>query len=318
MNSRLRRSLLGAVLALPLLVFLLLGVSGVSRLYGIHAGLALTEHQIQSEYSNSHSALRPLDEPAPPRPVPRILHFIPSPDETPAQVAARDSCLRLHPTWEHKIWNDDAGRFLIATEFPWFLSTYDSLSHTVYRADALRYFVLRHAGGVVLDSNTGCRTILEPLLYYPAWLPDHGSGRLLDTSVLGGEPEHPLWLLATSKFTAPSRFRAPLPSRYRESGPMFATHIWQAYHASKDSSMPNLVRITSEGPEANNVFFFATEEGSKQRKLDEKVLGWAGSHSTEAAFLVIFGYAVAAGICLVIFHAFWRHRRTQKGYRVVE
>ncbi|PHH81355.1 hypothetical protein CDD82_968 [Ophiocordyceps australis] len=318
MNSRLRRWLIGALVALPLLVFLLLGVSGVSRLYGIHAGVALTEHQIQSEYSTAHSASRPLDQPPPPRPVPRILHFIPAPDETPVQVAARDSCLKIHATWEHKIWNQDAGRQLIATEFPWFLSTYDSLLNTAHGADVLRYFVLRHAGGVVLDSNTGCRTSLEPLLYYPAWLPDYGSGHLLDASVLGGEPEHPLWLLATSKFASPSRFRSRLPSRYREYGPVFATRIWQAYHGSKGSSMPSLVRITFEGPETNKVFFYTTQEGNEQRKFDEKVLGWAGNHTAAAALLVIVGYAVTAGTCLVIIHTFWRHQRAQKGYRVVE
>ncbi len=42
-------------------------------------------------------------------------------------------------------------RELIATEYPWFLNTFDNYSEPIQRADAIRYFVLAHFGGVYLD-----------------------------------------------------------------------------------------------------------------------------------------------------------------------
>lgn len=42
-------------------------------------------------------------------------------------------------------------RDFIATEYPWFLSTYDSYSFPIQRVDTVRYFILRHYGGIYMD-----------------------------------------------------------------------------------------------------------------------------------------------------------------------
>ena len=49
------------------------------------------------------------------------------------------------------MWTDAKSRELIATEYPWFLSTFDNYSQPIQRADAIRYFVLAHYGGIYID-----------------------------------------------------------------------------------------------------------------------------------------------------------------------
>ncbi|KAJ3896091.1 hypothetical protein GG344DRAFT_72572 [Lentinula edodes] len=43
--------------------------------------------------------------------------------------------------------------------------------YAIQRADAIRYFVLHHYGGVYLDLDVGCLRPLDPLLVYPVILP---------------------------------------------------------------------------------------------------------------------------------------------------
>lgn len=36
-------------------------------------------------------------------------------------------------------------------EYPWFLETFDTYRFPIQRADAIRYFILAHYGGVYID-----------------------------------------------------------------------------------------------------------------------------------------------------------------------
>ena len=50
-----------------------------------------------------------------------------------------------------QLWTDAKSREFIATEYPWFLATFDNYSQPIQRADAIRYFVLSHYGGIYID-----------------------------------------------------------------------------------------------------------------------------------------------------------------------
>ncbi len=50
-----------------------------------------------------------------------------------------------------KLWTDASSREFIAAEYPWFLDTFDGYDHNIQRADAIRYFVLAHFGGIYID-----------------------------------------------------------------------------------------------------------------------------------------------------------------------
>ncbi|KAF8827977.1 hypothetical protein HHX47_DHR4001039 [Lentinula edodes] len=55
---------------------------------------------------------------------------------------------------------DDSSREFIAEHYPWFLDTFNDYKYAIQRADAIRYFVLHHYGGVYLDSRQEVLTVL--------------------------------------------------------------------------------------------------------------------------------------------------------------
>lgn len=75
-----------------------------------------------------------------------------------------DAWKKMHPDWEYKFWTDQTARDLIAKEYPWFLPTFDAYEHPIQRADALRYFVVFHYGGLYVDMDLQPRINLAPLL----------------------------------------------------------------------------------------------------------------------------------------------------------
>ena len=74
---------------------------------------------------------------------------------------------RLAPRSEYILWTDVTSRKFIATNYPWFLSTFDNYPYPIQRADAIRYFVLHSFGGIYMDLDVGCQRNMDPLLYYP-------------------------------------------------------------------------------------------------------------------------------------------------------
>jgi len=62
-----------------------------------------------------------------------------------------------HPGWEYHLWTDMDNRAFIAQHYSWFLSVFDSYEHNIMRADAIRYFLMYHYGGVYADLD------IEPL-----------------------------------------------------------------------------------------------------------------------------------------------------------
>ena len=55
------------------------------------------------------------------------------------------------PEYKHLLWTDSSARDLIREHFSWFLEIYDGYKHNIQRADAVRYFILLHYGGLYAD-----------------------------------------------------------------------------------------------------------------------------------------------------------------------
>jgi mannosyltransferase OCH1-like enzyme len=69
----------------------------------------------------------------------------------PLWKQAQQSCLSKHEDWQYMLWTDAKATHFIATEYPWFLETWQSYEFNIQRADVIRYFVLAHYGGIYLD-----------------------------------------------------------------------------------------------------------------------------------------------------------------------
>ena len=98
-----------------------------------------------------------------PQLIPKIIHqtyinaSIPAVWQEPQQT-----CLDLHPDYEYKLWTDKKSREFIAAEYPWFLETFDGYPYPIQRADAIRYFVLHHFGGIYIDLDDVCTCTPAP------------------------------------------------------------------------------------------------------------------------------------------------------------
>ncbi|KAJ6539460.1 nucleotide-diphospho-sugar transferase [Mycena capillaripes] len=104
--------------------------------------------------------------------IPRILHQTWKTGTLPDKwKSISQECRDMMPDYEYKLWTDESSREFIARHYPWFLNTFDDYSYAILRADAIRYFVLYHYGGIYLDLDIGCLRPLDPLLVYPVILP---------------------------------------------------------------------------------------------------------------------------------------------------
>ena len=117
-----------------------------------------------------------------PQYIPKVIHQTYINESVPEHWReAQTSCIDLHEDYEYKVrgclnrrilcllgnirrrachwltfwclqmWTDAKSREFIATEYPWFLKTFDNYSQPIQRADAIRYFVLAHFGGIYID-----------------------------------------------------------------------------------------------------------------------------------------------------------------------
>jgi len=69
-----------------------------------------------------------------------------------------------HPDWKYMFWTDESARTFIETEYPWFLSHFDAYPFPIQRADAIRYFVLYHYGGLYADLDLQPKHSLDKYL----------------------------------------------------------------------------------------------------------------------------------------------------------
>ncbi|KIW17559.1 hypothetical protein PV08_04753 [Exophiala spinifera] len=89
--------------------------------------------------------------------VPKLFHQSWSSNELPAKFQRwSTSCRQQHPDWEYILWTDEDNEKLVATHFPWLLSTYQALPGVIYKADLARNLYMYMFGGVYADLDVEC------------------------------------------------------------------------------------------------------------------------------------------------------------------
>lgn len=106
--------------------------------------------------------------PAPPpaeAPIPKVIHQSWKNDEVPEDLAAlRQTWKKHHPGWEFYFWTDEDNREFMERHYPWFLPIFTNYPEAIMRADAVRYFILHHYGGLYVDLDYESFRPLDPLL----------------------------------------------------------------------------------------------------------------------------------------------------------
>ena len=147
---------------------------------------------------------------------------------------------RTHnPAWEVMFWTDARARTFVATEYRWFLETYDAYPAPVMRADALRYFLLAHYGGVYADMDYECLRPLDEILRGRELIlvrePDEhariaevresGLGWLLSNALMASVPGHAFWQHVVERLKDARGNGTPLSA----TGPIFLTREWESF-----------------------------------------------------------------------------------------
>jgi hypothetical protein len=135
-------------------------------------------------------------------PIPRILDQTwktgEIPDEWSECVA---SWRRFHPDWEYVLWTDESSRRFVAEHYREFLETFDAFTYAIQRADAIRYLVLHHFGGLYADLDVECLRPFDDLLRGHRFVigrePErqarrYGRSDLVCNALMAAAPGHPL------------------------------------------------------------------------------------------------------------------------------
>lgn len=268
------------------------------QLFFEHEGIAITQAEIKAAHEGGGSG-----KDGRPQEIPKIIHQVYHNWKEPGNITmpedwdkVRSTCLERNVGWEYRLWTDVSSREFIRDEYPWFLNTYNGYRFPVQRTDAVRYFLIRHFGGIYLDLDNGCLENLEALLYYPAWTTDGGRGAL-SNNILGGRPGHPFWTLLTESLIPYNyNYLFPYITISYASGQWFETAIWQNYHKALPKVNKGighderLIRIMMDDrPGTEPWIYFTQERGGSWVNWDNMMFLWIGDH---LVFL-----AVSIGVC---------------------
>ncbi len=227
--------------------------------------------------------------------IPKIIHqvWLSENNSTIPEIwlPQQQSCIELHPDYEYILWSTKTSREFLQENYPWFVPTYDSYPYVVMRADAIRYFVLSHYGGVYVDLDNGCARRLDPLLTTSAWV-RKSKPTGIGNNVMGFVPKHPFLLQVLTKLKSYNRnWLIPYLTTMYGTGPLFLSVIWLKY---KRNIIPDDYQITVIMPPyylGNDVGtdpsdpsyiksnpFFTVTQGSSWHKGDASTIKLMGRH----------------------------------------
>lgn len=208
-----------------------------------------------------------------PQLIPKIIHQTYKTTKIPDQwLQGQQNCQILNPDYQYILWTDQMARDFIEEQYPWFLKTFDSYKFNIQRADAIRYFILSHYGGIYIDLDDGCNRNLDPLLTVPA-LVRKTIPTGISNDVMGAVPNHPFFLKAVSMLERYHRnWLVPYITIMFSTGPLFLSVVWKQY-IRWGNPPSGIVRIlmTDDYKGHENSFFNITK-GSSWHNDDAQIL----------------------------------------------
>ncbi|CCD24194.1 mannosylinositol phosphorylceramide synthase catalytic subunit CSH1 NDAI_0C05350 [Naumovozyma dairenensis CBS 421] len=243
-----------------------------------------------------------------PQLIPKIIHQTYKTNDIPKQwIESQKKCKDLHPDYKYMLWTDEMSHEFIREEYPWFLETFENYKYPIERADAIRYFVLSHYGGVYIDLDDGCERRLDPLLKVPAFLRKTAPVGV-SNDVMGSVPRHPFFLklIKSLKHYDKSWF-VPYMSIMGSTGPLYVSVIWKQY---KRWGVPQngVVRILQPADYKMHTYsFFSIAKGSSWHMDDAKFMKSLGNHILScvvvgfvfAFFVLYLEYCIYCWLCSV-------------------
>ncbi|MGW1801478.1 glycosyltransferase [Streptomyces sp. NPDC001984] len=220
-----------------------------------------------------------------PKRIPALIHQTWKDTDVPLKWREWADSWRLrHPDWGYRLWTDADNRAFLQEHYPWFLPVYDGYPEAIMRADAIRYFLLDHFGGLYVDLDFECLSPVdgildghelvlgcEPEVHTRLLLArQRGFGRIVGNAFIASRPGHPFWAHVHRQLVGAHKLPGPLDV----TGPFFLTRAID--------SAPEPASITVLGPEVlyPEVSPYATELFGPQKADYERAYAvhhWSGS-----------------------------------------
>ncbi|KAL4076086.1 glycosyltransferase family 32 protein [Scleroderma citrinum] len=219
--------------------------------------------------------------------IPRILHQTWKSETLPPRwKGVSQACRDMMPDYEYMLWTDASSREFIADHYPWFLDTFDNYKFTIQRADAIRYFVLHHYGGIYLDLDIGCLRPLDPLLVYPVILPKTIPVGI-SNDLMFAQQGHPFLAQTIHNLvTFDHDWVLNYPTVMFSTGPMFLSMQYSLYTSSHPVTPgePGDIRILPRSLYGKNA-----KEGEAPHSFFSHFYG-SSWHADDAAFIGFLGH----------------------------
>jgi mannosyltransferase OCH1-like enzyme/glycosyltransferase involved in cell wall biosynthesis len=194
------------------------------------------------------------------QPIPKIIHQTWKDKHVPPNcVPLQRTWLTHHPDWEYWLWTDVDNRAFISEHYAWFLPVYDGYPENIMRADAVRYFMLYHYGGLYVDLDFECLRPLEPLLVgrevvialeplehlEKELVRQRSFKQVLCNALIASQPKHPFWEQVFQELKVYQNANDPLDA----TGPFMLTRAYDSFsqrEALTIESSERLCPITDE------------------------------------------------------------------------
>ena len=184
----------------------------------------------------------------------------------------------------YMLWTDASSRAFIADNYSWFLDTFDNYAYPIQRADAIRYFVLYHYGGIYIDLDIGCLRPMDPLLVYPVILPKTIPVGV-SNDLIFAEQHHPLLEQAIHNLiNFDHSWVLNYPTVMFSTGPMFLSAQYGLYTAAHPNTAFHDIRILPKSLYGKNAkedeaphSFFSHFYGSSWHADDAAFIGFLGT-----------------------------------------
>lgn len=226
--------------------------------------------------------------------IPKIIHQTYKTNDIPdAWKQGQQACINLHNDYQYILWTDEMAREFISKEFEWFLETWDNYMYPIQRADAIRYFVLYHYGGIYIDLDDGCKRKLDPLLTVPAFVRKTAPTGV-SNDVMGSVPHHPFFLKVIQNLEKYQRnWFIPYLTIMISTGPLYLSLIWKQYKRWGVPEAGKVRVMMTEHYKGNPYSYFAIASGSSWHMGDANFIKGLGDHLVLA---VIGGFLLGMAI----------------------
>jgi mannosyltransferase OCH1-like enzyme len=147
-----------------------------------------------------------------------------------------------HSHWEYRLWTDAENRHFIATQFPEFLPCYDAYREPIQRADAIRYFLLYHFGGVYVDLDVECLRAVDEVLGGASCVigvePEvhaqrHDRTKILSNAWMATAPGHPFFKAIIDRLPEFAQRASGKQPVLTSTGPFMLTEVYEDFPAKE-------------------------------------------------------------------------------------